>query len=59
MEFIGKNGIAAPRLKDAVISSDEIANVYEECLIMMRNLYQECKLVHGDLSEYNLLYHEK
>jgi RIO kinase 1 len=57
MEFIGENGVAAPRLKDAVISKDDIAQVYEECIYMMRNLYQDSKLVHGDLSEYNLLYH--
>ena len=59
MEFIGKDGVAAPRLKDAVIGSEdknEIAHLYEECVVMMRNLYQVCRLVHGDLSEYNLLY---
>ena len=62
MEFIGENGVAAPRLKDAVIGTEdvkEIAHLYEESLIMMRDLYQDCKLVHGDLSEYNLLYHKK
>lgn len=61
MEFIGKNGVAAPRLKDAVIGSEdkkEIIHLYEDCILMMRHLYQSCKLVHGDLSEYNLLYHE-
>jgi len=63
MEFIGKDGVAAPRLKDAcdIGSEDlkEIAFLYAECIMMMRNLYQECRLVHGDLSEYNLLYYEK
>jgi serine/threonine-protein kinase RIO1 len=42
MEFIGRNGQAAPRLKDAVIGSEdkfEIAHLYEECIMMMRNLY--------------------
>ena len=42
MEFIGTNGVAAPRLKDAIIGSDdclEIVHLYEECIIMMRNLY--------------------
>jgi RIO kinase 1 len=61
MQFIGDDGVAAPRLKDAVIGSEdknEIAHLYEECIMMMRHLYQECKLVHGDLSEYNLLYYK-
>lgn len=58
MEFIGTNGWAAPRLKDAALSEDKLRESYLEVVIMMRTLYQKCKLVHGDLSEYNILYHE-
>ncbi|KAG6747196.1 hypothetical protein POTOM_049577 [Populus tomentosa] len=58
MEFIGKAGWAAPRLKDAALSLDKLREGYMEMIITMRALYQKCKLVHGDLSEYNILYLE-
>ncbi|XP_078432899.1 uncharacterized protein LOC144704361 [Wolffia australiana] len=58
MEFIGKSGWAAPRLKDASLSNDKLREAYMEIITMMRTMYQKCKLVHGDLSEYNILYFE-
>ncbi|KAL5666583.1 hypothetical protein ACJX0J_026691, partial [Zea mays] len=58
MEFIGKGGWAAPRLKDAALSDDKLHESYFEIITTMRTLYQTCKLVHGDLSEYNILYFE-
>ncbi|KAJ0105821.1 hypothetical protein Patl1_18310 [Pistacia atlantica] len=58
MEFIGKSGWAAPRLKDAALSLDKLREGYVEIIVAMRTLYQKCKLVHGDLSEYNILYFE-
>ncbi|XP_004507611.1 uncharacterized protein [Cicer arietinum] len=58
MEFIGKNGWAAPLLKDADLSLDKLREGYVEIIVAMRTLYQKCKLVHGDLSEYNILYYE-
>ncbi|WOL03727.1 serine/threonine-protein kinase RIO1-like [Canna indica] len=58
MEFIGKAGWAAPRLKDAALSEDKLHECYLEIITTMRTLYQKCKLVHGDLSEYNILYFE-
>ncbi|CAN0915680.1 Serine/threonine-protein kinase RIO1 [Linum grandiflorum] len=58
MEFIGKAGWAAPRLKDAGLSLDKLRQGYREMILSMRIMYQKCKLVHGDLSEYNILYFE-
>lgn len=58
MDFIGKAGWAAPRLKDADLSEDKLRESYLEIIMIMRTLYQKCKLVHGDLSEYNILYFE-
>jgi RIO kinase 1 len=46
----------SPRLKDAEIPVSKLADLYVETLVIMRQLYQQCKLVHADLSEYNILY---
>ena len=58
MEFIGENGIAAKRLKNVVLESNEVSEVYLKILNMMRILFVKARLVHGDLSEFNLLYFE-
>ncbi|KAL0922831.1 hypothetical protein M5K25_006856 [Dendrobium thyrsiflorum] len=50
MDFIGKAGWAAPRLKDANLSEDKLHESYLEIIMTMRTLYQKCKLVHGDLT---------
>lgn len=64
MELLGdKKGWAYPRLRDAVMpaeESDQIwRNLYVQLLGIMRRMYQVCKLVHADLSEYNILYHDQ
>ncbi|KAL0035098.1 hypothetical protein WJX79_000352 [Trebouxia sp. C0005] len=58
MDFIGTGGVAAPRLKDADLSPNRLRMAYTEMVMVIRKLYQDCRLVHGDLSEYNILFHE-
>jgi RIO kinase 1 len=55
MEFIGENGNPAPLLKNAEISEDKARELYLECVLIMRRMFNECKLVHADLSEFNML----
>lgn len=59
MEFFGREGWPAPRLKDAQLSPERMTSAYSEVCILMRRMYCRAKLVHGDLSEYNILYHKR
>ncbi|DAZ94541.1 TPA: hypothetical protein N0F65_002193 [Lagenidium giganteum] len=59
MEFIGSNGWSAPLLKDAELSDAQLRYAYVDVLHSMRTMYQDAKLVHADLSEYNVLYHKQ
>lgn len=64
MGFIGSSkGVPAPRLKDVVFDIPDPdtrwRSLYMELLGYMRVMYQSCRLVHADLSEYNILYHKE
>jgi RIO kinase 1 len=56
MTFFGRDGWPAPRLKDAPLSSERMTAAYSRVCTLMRRMYRRAKLVHGDLSEYNILY---
>eukprot|EP00245_Coleochaete_scutata_P005255 TRINITY_DN1867_c0_g1_i1.p1 TRINITY_DN1867_c0_g1~~TRINITY_DN1867_c0_g1_i1.p1 ORF type:complete len:721 (-),score=201.39 TRINITY_DN1867_c0_g1_i1:39-2201(-) len=58
MTFIGLQGWAAPRLKDANLSDSQLRACYLELVVIMRKMFRTCCLVHGDLSEYNILYYD-
>ena len=87
MRFIGEDGWAAPRLKDAALKPSERTSAWRQarCLVitpapggdaatearagylvitppheqvatLLRTLFHDCRLVHADFSEYNLLW---
>jgi RIO kinase 1 len=53
MEFIGKEGESAPSLKEQLPNNPE--KVYKILVTYLKRLYQKARLVHGDLSEYNIM----
>jgi RIO kinase 1 len=61
MEFIGKDGVPAPRLRDVAPSTmavEEPEHIYRTVASYMVALYRDAKLVHSDLSEFNILLYE-
>ncbi|KAI4212107.1 MAG: hypothetical protein LQ351_005137 [Letrouitia transgressa] len=62
MGFLGdRKGVPAPRLKDVELVGPDVESRWKELYLQLlgyiRVLYQSCRLVHADLSEYNILYH--
>ncbi len=59
MEFVGKDGIAAPRLRDIppeVLTRDfELEELLKRIITNLKVLYTNAGLVHADLSEFNIL----
>nr|XP_039262752.1 serine/threonine-protein kinase RIO3-like [Styela clava] len=59
MSFLGVGQNPAPKLKDAVLSSTQRKSAYSQVKQIMHTLYHTCRLVHADLSEYNLLWNDQ
>jgi len=53
LKFIGKDGKSAPHLREVPLEAP--AGWYKKTLEMLKDLHDRVKLVHGDLSEYNIL----
>jgi len=58
MEYIGFGSIPAPKLKD-IKNPMEVDILFDKILTFIKELYQKARLVHGDLSEFNILYHNQ
>lgn len=57
MEFVGTEGLPAPVLQEAVVADPSA--FYEELVGQIRRMTEKARLVHGDLSPYNVLLHEE
>ena len=55
MEFIGKNGSPAKALLESEIDEND----YHQSISIIKRLYTDAKLVHGDYSEYNIFKTDK
>uniref|UniRef100_A0A914MZZ5 non-specific serine/threonine protein kinase n=1 Tax=Meloidogyne incognita TaxID=6306 RepID=A0A914MZZ5_MELIC len=57
MSMIGSS-IPAPQLREIQWESEEMKiDAFAQVRQILVQMYKECNLVHGDLSEFNLLYH--
>ncbi len=54
MDFIGDSS-PAPKLKD--VAFDDPEEVFNDVISEIERLFLDANLVHGDLSEFNILYH--
>lgn len=56
MTFFGRDGFPAPLLKNANMSGSRAQKTYFRVCVLMRRMFHGARLVHGDLSEYNMIY---
>jgi RIO kinase 1 len=56
MEYLGEGDSVLPLLRDCNIKKPK--KLYKNLIETVRTIYRKAKLVHADLSEYNILYNE-
>lgn len=44
MQFIGKNQVPAPKLKDAKLNPDQLCSAYEQVVQGVKSLYKSVRL---------------
>ena len=53
--------VIAPQLREcaANLSTRRLRRAYRQVIALMHGMHHRCKLVHADLSEYNMLYFDR
>ena len=54
MEFIGEDGRRYPTLVEIKLEREDYEEIYLKVVEAVKRLYRDAKLIHGDLSEYNI-----
>ncbi|MEM1950186.1 MAG: serine protein kinase RIO, partial [Candidatus Caldarchaeum sp.] len=55
MEFLGENGVRLPLLHEEKFELDELEKIYERLVDVLGRMYRDAGMVHGDLSQYNIM----
>lgn len=56
MEYLGEGDSVLPLLRDSYVKKPK--KLYKSLIEVVKTIYRDSKLVHADLSEYNILYNE-
>lgn len=54
MSFLGEDGKRYPTLVEVELSREDLEMIYSRLMEAVKSLYNKARLVHGDLSEYNI-----